>query len=136
MEWRFIYDCVLFMIAQIFLYVNFCLGDVRIGEYGNQFINLLNGAVPPLQTLEQVDHFIVESAAYDSCRIADGYRKGGMSDATVAFVPIMAPSPICTPGIIVTFCPIHTSLPMTVSPLSGNSSITGVIAPPQSPPIM
>lgn len=70
-----IYDCVLLMIAQIFRYVNFCLGDVRIGECGNQFINLLNGAVPPLQTLEQVDHIIVESAAYDSCRIVDGYRK-------------------------------------------------------------
>ena len=39
-------------------------------------------------------------------------ENGGMSEATVAFAPIMAPSPICTPGMIVTFCPIHTSLPM------------------------
>ena len=42
---------------------------------------------------------------------------GGISDATTELAPIMAPSPMLTPGMTVTFWPIHTSLPTTVSPL-------------------
>ncbi|MDE6476649.1 MAG: hypothetical protein K2L48_00330 [Mycoplasmoidaceae bacterium] len=48
-----------------------------------------------------------------------------MSEATVLFNPIIAPSPICTPGRIVQFCPIQTSFPTTVSPLIGNSESLG-----------
>ena len=46
---------------------------------------------------------------------------GGMSFATTEFAPMIAPSPIWTPGRIVTFCPIQTSFPITVSPLYGVS---------------
>src|SRR5690554_5148116 len=44
---------------------------------------------------------------------------------TVELAAIIAPSPITTPGIMVTFRPIQTSLPITVSPLNGSSSIVG-----------
>ncbi len=35
---------------------------------------------------------------------------GGTSFVTTELAAIIEPSPICTPGITVTFCPIHTSL--------------------------
>ena len=41
----------------------------------------------------------------------------GTSLVTMAFAPIIAPSPMRTPGIMVASYPIHTSLPTTVSPL-------------------
>ena len=55
------------------------------------------------------------------------------SFTTVEFIAIIAPSPIFTPGMIVTFCPIHTSLPITVPPLKGNYSILGVTFSQPSP---
>lgn len=50
---------------------------------------------------------------------------GGTSFVTTEFAPMIAPSPMCTPGITVTFWPIQTSLPTTVSPFSGRSSSAG-----------
>ena len=50
---------------------------------------------------------------------------GGTSFVTTEFAPMIAPSPMCTPGITVTFWPIQTSLPTTVSPFSGRSSSGG-----------
>lgn len=44
---------------------------------------------------------------------------GGIFEPTTELAPITAPSPIWTPGNIVTFWPIHTSLPIAVSPLIG-----------------
>ena len=48
---------------------------------------------------------------------------GGISFATTAFAPMIHPSPTLTPGIIVTFCPIQTSFPITVSLLCGTISL-------------
>ena len=50
---------------------------------------------------------------------------GSTSEPTTLFAPIIAPSPMCTPGRITAFCPIQTSLPMTVSPLRGRSLMAG-----------
>ena len=60
---------------------------------------------------------------------------GGTSFDTTEFAPIIAPSPILTPGRTVTFCPIQTSLPTTVSPFNGKSSNLGVVFS-QPPPII
>ena len=45
---------------------------------------------------------------------------------TTELAPMTAPSPIWTPGRMVTFSPIQTSLPMTVSPFKGKSESDGV----------
>ena len=57
---------------------------------------------------------------------------GGTSFVTTARLPIMAPSPIVTPAITTASYPIHTSFPMTISPLLSQEAPTFPFSSPHS----
>ena len=78
---------------------------------------LLGRPVPPADREQLRDDLVVEARLHDAAGIADDDRIGRhVARTTCARVPMIAPSPIVTPGMITASRPIQTSLPITVSP--------------------
>ena len=90
--------------------------DITACQNRHRRLQLLIWPIPPPHLKQQVDLPIIEPFADHLRRVATDNAVRLPSRVTKARVPITAPSPILIPGMMMASEPIHTSLPIMVSP--------------------
>ena len=99
-------------LALVIIGIIFCISSTFLSHHFNSSKILI---ISSLNLIFLITQGLPQHIEYD-----------GKSLVTTELAPIITPLPIWTPGSIVTFWPIQQSLPTTVSPLNGKSSIVGV----------
>ena len=80
------------------------LSQITAGKDWDQAVNFFDALIPPFKSEKKCNKVIVKALSEDFCRISDYYGiLVSTSLPTTLFAPIIAPSPIWTPGRMTEF---------------------------------